>query len=280
MEENQAEINFFQAHSLFINEIRSVFHTICLRQFGENWQQNYSATFRNEGSRETWNGKIRDVKQPQYLIECSNLAMFSDHYQKKKFFRNQFGRISSRVSTYFKDIAEARNMVAHHANYDSDIADRAYLHMITISNTLGNENLVNNLRDLRNGPNIVEKLNAKSKSRDKSKSNNNDERLYTNTEIQIKISEKAQALSEDELNKLCDRDYSKAIFNNTNPIFVKVPQNASKEERQSAIKDHKNKNRWTVKYEFNKNNYSYFITTQWYPRNDVYVKNWLQRTST
>lgn len=280
MEENQAEINFFQAHSLFINEIRSVFHTICLTQFGENWQQNYSATFRNEESKETWNRNIRDGKQPQDLIECSNLAMFSDHYKNSQFFRNQFGGIRFGVSTYFTDIAKARNMVAHHANYDSDIADRAYLDMITISNTLGNENLVNKLRDLRNGPNIVEKLNAKSKSRDKSKSNNNDERLYTNTEIQIKISEKAQTLSDDELNKLCDKDYSKYTFKNTYPIFVRVPQNASTEERELAIKDHNNRNRWTVKYEFNKNNYSYFITTIWYPKNDEYVKDWLQRKNT
>ena len=56
---------------------------------------------------------------------------------------------------------------------------------------------------------------------------------------------------------------------------MRVPQNASNEERQEAIKDHNNANRWTVKYEFIKNGYSYFVTTQWYPRNDAYVKKWL-----
>ena len=279
MEKNQAETNFFQAHSLFIKEIRSVFHTICLTQFGENWQQNYSATFRHEGLRETWNGKIRDGRQPQDLIECSNLAMFSDHYNNSQFFGNQFGGIRFSIPTYFTDIAKARNMVSHNATYDSDIADLAYLSMIAISRKLKKENLENKIRALKDGSNIVEKLNAKSKSRDKSNSNNNDKRLYTNTEIQIKITERAQTLSDVELNKLCDRDYSKYTFKNTYPIFIKVPQNSSKEERQSAIKDH-NYNRWTIRYEFIRNNYSYFITTQWYARNDVYVKDWLQRTST
>ena len=280
MEENQAEINFFQAHSLFIKEIRSVFHTICLTQFGENWQQNYSATFRHEGLRETWNGKIRDGRQPQDLIECSNLAMFCQHNERSQFFRNKFGDITFTVHAFFKNIANARNMVSHNTTYDSDIGDLAYLSMIEIAKKLEKKNLVDKLRILKDGSNILEKTNTKPKFRDKSKSNNNDERLYTNTEIQIKISEKAQTLSDDELNKLCDKDYSKYTFKNTYPIFVRVPQNASTEERELAIKDHNNFKRWTVKYEFNKNNYSYFITTMWYPKNDEYVKDWLQRKNT
>ena len=280
MKKNQAEMIFFQAHSLFINEIRSEIHTICLREFGNDWQQNYSATFRHERLIETWNRNIRDGIRPEDLIECSNLEMFSNHYMESQFFRNKFGRINFRVPTYFIDIAEARNMVAHHASYDSDIADRAYLHMIAISNTLKKYNLVNELKSLRDSSNVVEKINAKPRFRDISNSHNNAERLFSNTEIQIKITERAQTLSDVDLNKLCDRDYSKATFNNSYPIFVKVPQNSSKEERQSAIKDHKDKSRWTIRYEFIRNNYSYFITTQWYPRNDVYVKDWLQRTST
>ena len=67
-------------------------------------------------------------------------------------------------------------------------------------------------------------------------------------------------MSDDELKKLCDEEYSRKIFKNTYPIFVRVPQNASKEEKQKAIKDHNDKNRYTVKYEFSKNGYSYFVT--------------------
>lgn len=280
MEKNQAGLNFFQAHSLFINEIRREIHTICLREFGQNWQQNYSATFRFEGLKDTWNKNIDDGKLPEDLIECSNLEMFSRHYEGRQFFRNKFDDITFTVHASFKNIAKARNMVAHNAAYDSDIADLAYLSMIEIFRKLKKENLVNELRSLRDRSNIEEKINAKPKFRDKSNGHNNAERLFSNTEIQIKITKRAQTLSDVELNKLCDRNYSKATFNNTYPIFVKVPQNSSKEKRQSAIKDHNNKSRWTIRYEFIRNNYSYFITTQWYPRNDVYVKDWLQRTNT
>lgn len=280
MEKNQAETNFFQAHSLFIKEIRSVFHTICLTQFGENWQQNYSATFRHEGLKETWNRNILDEKQPQDLIECSNLEMFCKHNERSQFFRNKFGDITFTVHAFFKNIAKARNMVSHNTTYDSDIGDLAYLSMIEIAKKLKKENLVDKLRILKDGSNILEKTNTKPKFRDKSNKHNNAERLFSNTEIQKAIIKRAQNLSDDELNRLCDKDYSKDTFDNNHPIFVRVPQNASKEERQLAIKDHNNINRWTVKYEFNKNNYSYFITTQWYPRNDEYVKDWLQRKNT
>ena len=269
--------NLFRAHGLFIIEIRSVFHTICLREFGKNWQHNYSATFRQDGRIEQWNWSIRDGIRPESLIECANLGMFADYYKDYRFFKSEFPNgISFRLATYFADIAKARNMITHYRNYDRDIADIAYLNMIAISDTLEKENLVIELRRLKNGPNIVEKINAKSEFRVKSNSRNNSGRLYSNTEIQIKITDKAKTLSDVELNKLCDRDYSKDTFNNIYSIFVKVPQNASIEERQMAIKDHNNKNRWTVKYEFNRNNYSYFITTQWYPRNDTFVKDWLQ----
>ena len=280
MKKNQAEMIFFQAHSLFINEIRSEIHTICLREFGNDWQQNYSATFRHERLIETWNRNIRDGIRPEDLIECSNLEMFSDVYKKSQFFMRKFGRNNFRIPTYFTDIAKARNMVSHNATYDSDIADLAYLSMIVISRKLKKENLENKIRALKDGSNIEEKINAKPKFRDKSNRHSNADRLFSNAEIQIKITTRAQTLSEDELNRLCDKDYSRDTFNNTYPIFVKVPQNSSREERQSAIKDHNNNNRWTVKYEFIRNNYSYFITTQWYPRNDEYVKDWLQRKNT
>jgi hypothetical protein len=100
-------------------------------------------------------------------------------------------------------------------------------------------------------------------------------RIYTNTEIQIKLSNKAQTMPQLELDKLCTSDYSKITLNNNYPLFVKVPENASIENRRKAITDLNGYNRWTWRHEFIRNGYSYAISTQWYPYNDEYVKAYL-----
>jgi len=46
-----------------------------------------------------------------------------------------------------------------------------------------------------------------------------------------------------------------------------------------AVKDEGGYNRWTWKYQFNKNGFAYAISTQWYDRNDEYVQKWLRRFS-
>ncbi|MEH6536645.1 MAG: hypothetical protein V7719_09645 [Psychroserpens sp.] len=43
------------------------------------------------------------------------------------------------------------------------------------------------------------------------------------------------------------------------------------------IKDHSGLNRWTWGFEFQKNRYSFAITTQGYSRNDEYVQRWLRK---
>jgi hypothetical protein len=286
--------NIFEALGIFIINMRSVFHALCLREFGENWETSYSETFRHDSNRDLWNNQIRNGEKPENLIDFGNLEMFAERHRQSNFFRQRFinDNINYRIPTYFKDIADVRNSLMHFQHIDDNQILRAYINMQSIANALEMDELAESLNELRNNTNREESKKTKEQDtnkktyissetlrRDKSNSHNNAERLFSNTEIQIEITKRAQTLSDIELNKLCDRDYSKNTFNNTYAIFVKVPQNASKEERQLAIKDHNNTNRWTVRYEFNRNNYSYFITTQWYPRNDAYVEDWLQLTN-
>ena len=100
-------------------------------------------------------------------------------------------------------------------------------------------------------------------------------RLFSNQEIQFKISEAAQRLSSRELEKLCSPLASKEIFNINFPLFIKSPKNISEASKKEAVKDSKGANRWTWKYEFEKDGFLYAITTQWYERNDIFVKQWL-----
>ncbi len=210
------------------------------------------------------------------MIDFGNLEMFAEHYKESQFFRRKFcNGINFRVPTYFKDIAEARNNLMHFLPFDNDNAQKAYLHMIGIVQTLEMKDLVDELRSLKEDSFGAPQINKNTTKRMVKTKNGNKKRLYSNKDIQIKITEKAQTLSDAELEILCDAAYSHELFNNNHPIFVRVPENASTEERQMALRDHNGNNRWTFRYEFSKNGYSYFVTTQWYPRNDEYVQTWL-----
>ena len=101
------------------------------------------------------------------------------------------------------------------------------------------------------------------------------DRIYNNTEIQQLIVEKAKKFDNSELDKYCREDYCKKKFDLNYPLFIKMPTSSSEEDFEAAIKDHNDQNRWTWRYKFIVGDFAYAITTQWYDRNDLYVKKWL-----
>ena len=103
------------------------------------------------------------------------------------------------------------------------------------------------------------------------------ERLFSNKEIEDKISQVARTISEDELEQLCDKRASKELFNIDVPLFIKCSKNLSEASKRNAVKDEQGISRWTWKFEFERNNFLYAITTQWYPRHDIKVKEWLHK---
>ncbi|WP_051209771.1 hypothetical protein [Gelidibacter mesophilus] len=102
------------------------------------------------------------------------------------------------------------------------------------------------------------------------------QRIYSNTEIQEKISNAIKKFSDAELDKFCKKTHSKSVFDINMPLFLKVPEHFTDKEKTDAVKDGKGVNRWTWDFEFKRNGFSYAINTQWYARNDSYVQRWLQ----
>jgi uncharacterized protein with ParB-like and HNH nuclease domain len=100
------------------------------------------------------------------------------------------------------------------------------------------------------------------------------DRLFSNREIQEKISQVAMTIPEEELEQLCE-EKSKDIFNIGKVLFIKCPKNISDAEKSDAIKDEQGINRWTWRFEFERNDFLYAITTQWFHYNDIRVKEWL-----
>lgn len=102
------------------------------------------------------------------------------------------------------------------------------------------------------------------------------QRIYTNTEIQENIANAIKNLSDAEVDKFCRKSHSKAVFDISNPLFLKVPEHFTENEKNNALKDEKGVIRWTWDYEFVRNGFVYAMNTQWYARNDEYVQRWLQ----
>jgi len=103
------------------------------------------------------------------------------------------------------------------------------------------------------------------------------QRIYTNRDIQEKISLAAIKLSDVDLEKFCQKDDSKTIFDINSPLFVKVPDHYTHSQKMEAVKAVGGINRWIWKFEFKRNGFSYAISTQWYAKNDEYVQRWLHR---
>jgi hypothetical protein len=82
-------------------------------------------------------------------------------------------------------------------------------------------------------------------------------------------------ISEEKLEQLCNKKVSKEIFNIGVPLFIKCPKNISEKLKRDAVKDAKGRNRWTWDFEFERNNFLYAITTQWFQYNDIKVNEWL-----
>ncbi|MFV1977452.1 MAG: hypothetical protein ACC651_17050 [Candidatus Scalindua sp.] len=101
-------------------------------------------------------------------------------------------------------------------------------------------------------------------------------RLFTNREIQQKVSNIARQLSTTELDKLCEVTESNEIFGlGRFPLLLKVPNNTNEQKKRDIVKTKDGVNRWTWKFGFEKNGYLYAVCTQWYPKNDKLVQKWI-----
>jgi predicted CopG family antitoxin len=100
-------------------------------------------------------------------------------------------------------------------------------------------------------------------------------RIFSNKEIQQRISTIAETLPENELELLCEAQFSKDTFGISFPLFIKVNAIENQATKKNMVKTNDGVNRWTWKFEFIKSGFSYGICTQWYPKNDLAVKEWL-----
>ena len=144
----KTEINLFIAMGVFLKEVRGVFHSMLLTEYGEKWNEKYSETFNPEKKRE-WNNQISNGELPKNLIDFGNLVIFSEAHRNSRFFKRKFPRFNRSIATYFKDIVDTRNKLMHFLILDTIMVETAFNHMIKISNILNLDDLVKELEILK-----------------------------------------------------------------------------------------------------------------------------------
>lgn len=101
--------------------------------------------------------------------------------------------------------------------------------------------------------------------------------VYTNKDIQTKISQACKKLDDSEIDNLCTLGYSKEVFGINFPLLIRIPANSSSEVKKDSVKASDGVSRWTWKYQFQRADNIYAISTQWYRHHDRNVYEWLKK---
>ncbi len=147
---NNNKTNLFKALGAFIDAMRLFIFSELEAKHGKLWEKEYrDGLYPNQ--QEQWDKNLQEGLKPIQLIDFGNLKALL--LIKKYFFKEYFGRETNQLPTIFNQIAEARNILAHHSSFDNDKAEKAYLHMIEIAKKLKMTELEASLRKLKNESN-------------------------------------------------------------------------------------------------------------------------------
>ena len=132
---NQAEKdNLHKGLGLFIEAIRLYIVVLLQEKYGENWASAFAETLYDD-QKSLWKTHLDNGRTPESLIDFGNLKGFV--IKSKDLLKRDFGSKTSKLGTWFEEIKEVRNAVAHH---DKDIeqndALKTWIHLQTIANIL------------------------------------------------------------------------------------------------------------------------------------------------
>ena len=266
----EQEKTLFEALGIFIKKMRSVFQTLCLREFGVNWETSYSETFRHDSNRNLWNTQINNGERPENLIDFGNLEMFAERHRESPFFRQKFmnDNINYRIPTYFKDIADVRNSLMHFQPIDNDKTQRAYINMESIANALNMDELKECLRNLRKNT-IEETITTIQKGESNRitslKKKVNGMKIGQFVQHSFRKLFELNLLSESEIIKLQQPEYSSRIFNSNFEVL---------RNKNRTIKDKHGRPRYYSREVFCGN---YHLTSQWIEPQWGLLLDWLKK---
>lgn len=127
------------AYNKFIIVIRLWVADKMKTSFGDGRWEDIYVDMLYPNQKDIWETNRGDGDQPEDLIDFGHLKQFSLKY--KDLLKDEFGKRINRVPTWFEEINEVRNDIAHHCPIEIDMSKRALANMILISKALKNESL-------------------------------------------------------------------------------------------------------------------------------------------
>lgn len=153
---NNKRNNLDRALGLFIEAMRLFLPLELKKEYGKQWDQEYYNALTDK-QKQDWNNQAQSGKTPDKMIDFHTLFGFA--VNNKPLLRKLFGhRDANNIPSKFNEIADARNMMAHYDDWDADIADLAFAHMLHIAKSLGMDELEEEIRNLKNEKSVEEQI--------------------------------------------------------------------------------------------------------------------------
>jgi len=147
--------NLDKALGQFIEAMRLFLTSELQNEYGKLWEQEYYNTL-SDKQKNDWDNQSKDGKDTSSLIDFHNLGTFA--IKQRKFFQKFFGRDAGNLTTKFNEITDARNMLAHYADWDNDRSETAFLHMIGIAKSLDMADLEDEVRNLKDNKSVEQQI--------------------------------------------------------------------------------------------------------------------------
>ncbi|MBK8920115.1 MAG: DUF499 domain-containing protein [Saprospirales bacterium] len=138
--------NLYKGLGLFLEAMRPYAVSVLLKEAGDKWPVWFAESLsRQQGQLET---RPAAGHQPEALIDFQYLKPFALKY--KDLLRKDFGsKDAHNVPTWFGEIYDVRNQIAHFKAVEDDQALNTWIKMTQIARTLGMDELVDELTKLR-----------------------------------------------------------------------------------------------------------------------------------
>lgn len=155
MKENKQRKNLDKALGQFIESLRLYIPAMLKDEYGEQWDVEYYESL-SDKQQENWQHQIDAGKSPVQLIDFHNLGGVA--IRQKRIFKKYFQREANNLPTIFNQIADARHMVAHYDEWDSDKASLAFAQMVNFASKMQQEDLVQELKSLQENKKVVAQI--------------------------------------------------------------------------------------------------------------------------
>lgn len=126
--------NLYKGLGLFIEAMRLYVVTLLQEKNKHNWARAFAESLYDD-QKNLWKTHIENGKTPESLIDFGNLKSFA--IKNKDLLKRDFGGKTGKLGTWFDEIREVRNAVAHHDNdIEQNDALKTWIHLQTIANIL------------------------------------------------------------------------------------------------------------------------------------------------